>query len=102
MLTPEIVGHDHYYTARRVQELLQLYRNLQDIIAILGMDELSEEDKAVERARKVQKFLSQPFTVAEHFTGMKGCFVPLEDTIRSFAEILDGKHDDLRNRHFIW
>ncbi|NLE02576.1 MAG: F0F1 ATP synthase subunit beta [Fibrobacter sp.] len=101
MLTPEIVGHDHYYTARRVQELLQLYRNLQDIIAILGMDELSEEDrKAVERARKVQKFLSQPFTVAEHFTGMKGCFVPLEDTIRSFAEILDGKHDDLPEQAF--
>ncbi|HEX3020561.1 MAG TPA: F0F1 ATP synthase subunit beta [Chitinispirillaceae bacterium] len=101
ILTPDIVGQDHYRTARRVQELLQLYRNLQDIIAILGMDELSEEDrKAVERARKVQKFLSQPFTVAEHFTGMKGRFVPLEDTIRSFAEILDGKHDDLPEQAF--
>jgi len=101
MLTPDIVGQDHYRTARRVTELLQLYRNLQDIIAILGMDELSEEDrKAVERARKVQKFLSQPFTVAEHFTGMKGRFVPLEDTVRSFAEILDGKHDDLPQEAF--
>ncbi len=101
ILTPDIIGQDHYRTARRVQELLQLYRNLQDIIAILGMDELSEEDrKAVERARKVQKFLSQPFTVAEHFTGMKGKFVPLEDTIRSFAEILDGKHDDLPEQAF--
>lgn len=101
ILAPDIVGQDHYRTARRVQELLQLYRNLQDIIAILGMDELSEDDrKAVERARKVQKFLSQPFTVAEHFTGMKGRFVPLEDTIRSFAEILDGKHDDLPEQAF--
>jgi F-type H+-transporting ATPase subunit beta len=101
ILTPDIVGHDHYRTARRVQELLELYRNLQDIIAILGMDELSEDDrKAVERARKVQKFLSQPFKVAEHFTGIKGKFVPLEDTIRSFAEILDGKHDDLPEQAF--
>jgi F-type H+-transporting ATPase subunit beta len=101
ILTPEIVGQDHYRTARRVQELLELYRNLQDIIAILGMDELSEEDrKAVERARKVQKFLSQPFAVAEHFTGIKGKFVPLEDTIRSFTEILDGKHDDLPEQAF--
>ncbi len=101
ILTPDIVGQDHYRTARRVQELLELYRNLQDIIAILGMDELSEEDrKAVERARKVQKFLSQPFRVAEHFTGIKGKFVPLEDTIRSFAEILDGKHDDLPEQAF--
>lgn len=101
ILSPEIVGQDHYRTARRVQETLQLYRSLQDIIAILGMDELSEDDrKTVERARKVQKFLSQPFTVAEHFTGMKGRFVPLEDTIRSFAEILDGKHDDLPEQAF--
>jgi F-type H+-transporting ATPase subunit beta len=101
ILTPDIVGQDHYRTARRVQELLELYRNLQDIIAILGMDELSEDDrKAVERARKVQKFLSQPFRVAEHFTGIKGKFVPLEDTIRSFAEILDGKHDDLPEQAF--
>lgn len=101
ILTPDIVGQDHYRTARRVQELLELYRNLQDIIAILGMDELSEDDrKAVERARKVQKFLSQPFKVAEHFTGIKGKFVPLEDTIRSFTEILDGKHDDLPEQAF--
>jgi F-type H+-transporting ATPase subunit beta len=101
MLAPEIVGDHHYRTARRVQEMLQLYRGLQDIIAILGMDELSDEDrKTVERARKVQKFLSQPFTVAEHFTGMKGRFVPLEDTVRSFAEILDGKHDDLPEQAF--
>ncbi len=101
ILTPDIVGQDHYRTARRVQELLELYRNLQDIIAILGMDELSEDDrKAVERARKVQKFLSQPFKVAEHFTGIKGKFVTLEDSIRSFAEILDGKHDDLPEQAF--
>lgn len=101
LLAPEIVGEEHYRTARRVQEMLQLYRSLQDIIAILGMDELSDEDrKTVERARKVQKFLSQPFTVAEHFTGMKGRFVSLEDTIRSFAEILDGKHDDLPEQAF--
>ena len=101
ILTPDIVGEEHYRTARRVQEMLQLYRSLQDIIAILGMDELSEEDRTtVERARKVQKFLSQPFTVAEHFTGMKGQFVKLEDTIRSCAEILDGKHDALPEQAF--
>jgi F-type H+-transporting ATPase subunit beta len=101
ILAPEIVGDLHYKTARRVQEILQLYRGLQDIIAILGMDELSADDrKTVERARKIQKFLSQPFTVAEHFTGMKGRFVTLEDTIRSFAEILDGKHDDLPEQAF--
>ncbi len=101
ILAPEVVGEFHYQTARRVQETLQLYRGLQDIIAILGMDELSEDDrKTVERARKVQKFLSQPFTVAEHFTGMQGRFVPLEDTIRSFAEILDGTHDDLPEQAF--
>jgi F-type H+-transporting ATPase subunit beta len=101
ILTPEIVGERHYRTARKVQEMLQLYRSLQDIIAILGMDELSEEDrKTVERARKIQRFLSQPFTVAEHFTGIKGRFVPLEDTIRSFEEILEGKHDDLPEQAF--
>ena len=101
MLAPDIVGERHYTTARRVQEILQVYKNLQDIIAIMGMDELSEEDrKTVERARKIQKFLSQPFTVAEHFTGMKGIFVPLEDTIRSFEEILEGKHDDLPEQAF--
>jgi len=101
MLSPDIVGKRHYTVARRVQEVLQVYKNLQDIIAIMGMDELSEEDRqTVERARKIQKFLSQPFTVAEHFTGMPGVFVPLEDTIRSFEEILEGKHDDLPEQAF--
>ncbi len=101
MLTPEIVGGKHYTVARRVQEILQVYKNLQDIIAIMGMDELSDSDrKTVERARKIQKFLSQPFSVAEHFTGLKGVFVPLEDTIRSFEEIIDGKHDDLPEQAF--
>lgn len=101
MLSPDIVGQRHYSVARRVQEILQVYKNLQDIIAIMGMDELSEEDrKTVERARKIQKFLSQPFHVAEHFTGMKGVFLTLEDTIRSFEEILDGKHDDLPEQAF--
>lgn len=101
MLSPDIVGGKHYTVARRVQEILQVYKNLQDIIAIMGMDELSDEDrKTVERARKIQKFLSQPFSVAEHFTGMKGVFVPLEDTIRSFEEIIDGKHDDLPEQAF--
>jgi len=101
MLAPDIVGERHYTVARRVQEILQVYKNLQDIIAIMGMDELSEEDrKTVERARKIQKFLSQPFTVAEHFTGMKGVFVSLEDTVRSFEEILDGRHDDLPEQAF--
>ncbi|WP_028975239.1 F0F1 ATP synthase subunit beta [Spirochaeta cellobiosiphila] len=101
MLSPDVVGKRHYSVARRVQEILQVYKNLQDIIAIMGMDELSEDDRqTVERARKIQKFLSQPFSVAEHFTGMKGVFVPLEDTIRSFEEILDGKHDDLPEQAF--
>ena len=101
MLSPDIVGEEHYTVARRVQEILQVYKNLQDIIAIMGMDELSDEDrKTVERARKIQKFLSQPFTVAEHFTGMKGVFVSIEDTIRSFSEILEGKHDDLPEQAF--
>ncbi len=101
MLAPDIVGDRHYSVARRVQEILQVYKNLQDIIAIMGMDELSDDDRnTVERARKIQKFLSQPFSVAEHFTGMKGVFVPLEDTIRSFEEILDGRHDDLPEQAF--
>jgi len=101
ILTSDIVGEEHYRTARRVQEMLQMYRSLQDIIAILGMDELSEDDrKTVERARKIQKFLSQPFCVAEHFTGIKGEFVKVEDTVRSCAEILDGKHDDLPEQAF--
>ena len=101
ILAPEIVGEEHYRVARGVQEILQRYKELQDIIAILGMDELSEEDRiTVQRARKIQKFLSQPFHVAEQFTGMKGCYVQLEDTIRSFAEVLDGKHDDVPEQAF--
>jgi F-type H+-transporting ATPase subunit beta len=101
ILAPEIVGEEHYKTARRVQEILQKYKELQDIIAILGMDELSEEDRlTVERARKIQKFLSQPFHVAEQFTGIKGKYVPLEETIRSFKEILDGKHDAIPEQAF--
>ena len=103
ILAPEILGDEHYNTARGVQEILQKYKELQDIIAILGMDELSEEDRlTVERARKVQAFLSQPFNVAAQFTGMKGISVPLEDTIRSFKEILDGKHDDLPQQAFYY
>jgi F-type H+-transporting ATPase subunit beta len=101
LLAPDIIGERHYTVARRVQETLQVYKNLQDIIAIMGMDELSEEDrKVVERARKIQRFLSQPFSVAEHFTGIKGVFVTLEDTIRSFEEIINGKHDDLPEQAF--
>ena len=95
ILDPQIVGERHYNVARGVQRVLQRYKDLQDIIAILGMDELSEEDKkTVTRARKVQKFLSQPFHVAEVFTGNAGKYVKLEDTIRSFEEIIEGKHDD--------
>jgi len=101
ILAAEIVGEEHYKIARRVQEILQKYKELQDIIAILGMDELSEEDRlTVERARKIQKFLSQPFHVAEQFTGIKGKYVPLEETIRSFKEILEGKHDALPEQAF--
>jgi F-type H+-transporting ATPase subunit beta len=101
ILAPEIVGEEHYKVARRVQEILQKYKELQDIIAILGMDELSEEDRlTVDRARKIQKFLSQPFHVAEQFTGIKGKYVPLEETIRSFKEILEGKHDALPEQAF--
>merc|ERR1712036_81652 len=96
MLDPRIVGDAHYGTARKTQKVLQDYKNLQDIIAILGMDELSEDDKiTVARARKVQKFMSQPFHVAEIFTGTPGAFVSLEDTIKGFKEILNGDHDDL-------
>jgi F-type H+-transporting ATPase subunit beta len=95
-LTPDVVGEEHYRVARGVQQVLQRYKDLQDIIAILGMDELSEEDKLiVSRARKIQQFLSQPFFVAEQFTGMSGKYVKLEDTIRGFAEIIEGKHDDV-------
>ena len=102
ILDPRIVGDEHYKVARGVQEILQKYKELQDIIAILGMDELSEEDKTVvARARKVQKFLSQPFHVAEQFTGLPGKYVPLSDTIQSFKEILEGKHDDIPESYFL-
>ena len=101
ILDPNVVGEEHYLVARGVQTTLQKYKDLQDIIAILGMDELSEEDQVtVARARKVQRFLSQPFTVAEVFTGMKGSYVKVADTVRSFKEILDGKHDDLPETAF--
>ena len=101
MLAPEIVGEEHYNVASQVKQVLQKYKELQDIIAILGMDELSEEDRlTVERARKIQKFLSQPFNVAEQFTGMKGKSLSLEDTIKSFKEILDGKHDSVPENAF--
>jgi F-type H+-transporting ATPase subunit beta len=97
------VGHEHYEVARAVQSILQRYKELQDIIAILGMDELSDEDKiTVARARKVQKFLSQPFSVAEQFTGMQGKYVPLKETIRGFKEIVEGKHDDLPESAFLF
>ena len=101
ILDPEVVGLEHYQVAREVQQILQRYKDLQDIIAILGMDELSEEDKAlVARARKIQRFLSQPFFVAEAFTGSPGRYVKLEDTIRGFKEIIEGKHDDLPEQAF--
>src|SRR3954468_1249893 len=101
VLTPAVVGQEHYRTATRVQEVLQRYKDLQDIIAILGMDELSDEDKVVvQRARKIERFLSQPMFVAETFTGQPGKFVRLEDTIAGFAEIIDGKHDDLPEQAF--
>ncbi len=100
-LAPDIVGEEHYRVARGVQRVLQRYKDLQDIISILGMDELSDDDKlTVFRARKLQRFLSQPFTVAEIFTGTKGEYVPVKDTIRGFAEILDGKHDDVPEANF--
>ena len=103
ILEPEIVGVEHYNTAREVQRLLQRYKELQDIIAILGMDELSDEDKlTVNRARKIQRFFSQPFHVAEQFTGLEGKYVPLKETIRGFKEILEGKHDSLPEQAFLF
>ncbi len=103
ILTPEIVGQEHYEVSRAVQSILQRYNELQDIIAILGMDELSDEDKlTVSRARKIQRFLSQPFSVAEQFTGMEGKYVPLKETIRGFKEIIEGKHDDLPESAFLF
>jgi F-type H+-transporting ATPase subunit beta len=101
ILSVEVLGEEHYNTAQRVKEILQRYKELQDIIAILGMDELSEEDKqVVNRARRVQRFLSQPFFVAEQFTGLKGVLVDIKDTIRGFNEIIDGKHDHLPEAAF--
>jgi F-type H+-transporting ATPase subunit beta len=101
ILDPHILGEEHYNVARQVQEVLQRYKDLQDIIAILGMDELSDEDKqVVARARKMQRFLSQPFHVAEQFTGTPGKYVKLADTIRGFKEIVDGKHDDIPEQAF--
>ncbi len=103
ILSPEVVGHEHYETARAVQRILQRYKELQDIIAIMGMDELSEEDKlTVNRARKVQRFLSQPFEVAEQFTGYTGKYVPLKETIRGFKEIIEGKHDEIPESYFLY
>src|SRR5205807_3812734 len=100
-LTPEIVGQEHYTVARGVQKVLQRYKDLQDIIAILGMDELSPDDKlTVFRARKIQRFLSQPFHVAEVFTGTKGQYVSIQETVKGFKEILDGKHDDVPEGNF--
>ena len=103
ILSSEIVGNEHYQVARQVQSILQRYVELQDIIAIMGMDELSDEDKlTVSRARKIQRFLSQPFSVAEQFTGMKGKYVPIKETIRGFKEIIEGKHDDLPESAFLF
>ena len=103
ILSPDVVGIEHYEVARSVQSILQRYKELQDIIAIMGMDELSEDDKlVVNRARKIQRFLSQPFSVAEQFTGMEGKYVPIKETIRGFKEILEGKHDSLPESAFLF
>ena len=102
ILDPRIVGEEHYKVARGVQEILQKYNELQDIIAILGMDELSEEEKLiVSRARKVQRFLSQPFFVAGQFTGLEGRYVPVSETIQGFKEIIEGKYDDIPESYFL-
>jgi F-type H+-transporting ATPase subunit beta len=101
ILDPRVVGEEHYQVARKVKEILQRYQDLQDIIAILGVEELSEEDKIiVARARRIQKFLSQPFFVAEEFTGRPGRYVPVEETVRGFKEIIEGKHDHLPEQAF--
>ena len=103
ILSPEILGEEHYSVAREVQRILQRYRELMDIIAIMGMDELSDDDKLlVQRARKIQRFLSQPFDVSEKFTGIPGAYVPLSETIRGFREIIEGKHDDLPESAFLF
>jgi F-type H+-transporting ATPase subunit beta len=102
ILKPDILGEEHFAVANEVKEILQRYKELQDIIAILGIDELSDEDKViVQRARKVERFLSQPFFVAEQFTGTPGAYVPIAETIRGFKEIIEGKHDDLPERVFL-
>jgi F-type H+-transporting ATPase subunit beta len=101
ILDPRVIGEEHYEVARQVKQILQRYKDLQDIIAILGIDELSEDDKlTVTRARKIQKFLSQPFFVAEQFTGAKGKYVPIADTVRGFKEIVEGKHDGVPEQAF--
>jgi F-type H+-transporting ATPase subunit beta len=101
ILDPRVIGEDHYNTAQEVKRVLQRYKDLQDIIAILGIDELSDDDKLiVSRARKMQRFFSQPFHVAEQFTGREGKYVKLEDTIKGFKEVCDGKHDDLPEQAF--
>lgn len=103
ILSPEILGEEHYAVAREVQRILQRYKELMDIIAIMGMDELSDDDKLlVQRARKIQRFLSQPFDVSEKFTGIPGTYVPLAETIRGFKEIIEGKHDDLPESAFLF
>ena len=103
ILSPEVVGREHYETAKEVQRIIQRYTELMDIIAIMGLDELSDEDKIlVERARKIQRFLSQPFHVSEKFTGIEGTYVPLSETIRGFREIIEGKHDDLPESAFLF
>ncbi|HRQ88567.1 MAG TPA: F0F1 ATP synthase subunit beta, partial [Bacteroidia bacterium] len=100
-LAPDVVGQEHYEVARGVQNVLQRYKDLQDIIAILGMDELNPEQKlVVYRARKIQKFLSQPFSVAQVFTGIEGVYVPVAETVRGFKEILEGKHDEVPENNF--
>jgi F-type H+-transporting ATPase subunit beta len=101
ILDPRIIGDDHYNVAKQVKQILQRYKDLQDIIAILGIDELSEDDKlTVARARKIQKFLSQPFFVAEQFTGYKGAYVPIAESVRGFKEIVEGKHDEIPEQMF--
>jgi len=101
ILDPRVIGDEHYNVARQVKQILQRYKDLQDIIAILGIDELSEDDKlTVSRARKIQKFLSQPFFVAEQFTGLKGAYVTVAETVRGFKEIVEGKHDDIPEQAF--
>jgi F-type H+-transporting ATPase subunit beta len=101
ILDPRIVGQEHYNVAQQVKQVLQRYKDLQDIIAILGIDELSDDDKQiVTRARKIQRFLSQPFHVAEQFTGIPGAYVKIADTVRSFKEVLDGKHDSIPEQAF--